>query len=310
MSSEEPGLQNMVVDGHEFQDSERVFLRLVHKMPSRFKVARAVGGASLGRLQDSDMAVSLHLNHSEQIDVALVGADGACLDGNRVCILRNIESVPYNKIQGMMQWDVQAQCYSLHSQPHDSSLPAFTQEHDFVVSLLHAKATPNAAVVPHEYSEQDAMVTGFLDRGLVQHALTEDGAPGLQLSAEGVESVTILLRLSNSKPLLEIRHGVPLAELTLHELMQSSLQEGWQWNMLPKKKRDRCKLVYTAGADKLAYFSRTSMPHKLYVVCLLRSGELCERGQHIPHYVDAPAKVRASALHCLCSDKVSLLPFC
>ena len=167
-------------------------------------------------------------------------------------------------------------------------------EHHLLKTLLATNAVPQGSVCPLSELDETIEWHSFVELGFLQELPVTDGI-GLQLTDQGMQKVSLALSLHSSRNLLAVRPGLPLLEMTLLELIVSSLEDGWSWQPLPKMRSARARLSYASGADKVAYFSQTSAPHKLYVVCLLRSADLCEQGVRIPHWVEAPARVCVSA---------------
>ena len=121
------------------------------------------------------------------------------------------------------------------------------------------------------------------------------GAPdGLRLAftASGIHRVAVATSLVDPAPVLQARNA-ELRVLSLHELLQKLLADGWAWEMLPNSKRERNKLFYEPGQAKIFYIHPKSLPHRLYLIALLRADAL---NAQVPHCTTTPAQTYATIL--------------
>lgn len=67
-------------------------------------------------------------------------------------------------------------------------------------------------------------------------------------------------------PAIQVRSGVPFAEMTSYELLRLLSEGGWEWQRKPRGKPP----AYSPGSQKLFYTSSLELPHA-YAHCLLQA---------------------------------------
>ncbi|CAE7272921.1 unnamed protein product, partial [Symbiodinium pilosum] len=142
----------------------------------------------------------------------------------------------------------------------------------------HALSDCVNGVVPARGSEEEAAL-----RGLVHEGFAEETCLGARLTSEGVAALTFRHILSSPLPLTQARN-VPLAELSVFELMVSMRSKGWAWSALPSKKADRLALKFSPG-DPLVFYTAGVTVCKSYLLCLLDAENLSTKYgvASIPH---------------------------
>ena len=115
----------------------------------------------------------------------------------------------------------------------------------------------------------------------------------LALTREGTKRLTMAVALESPSVALQVRQGISLVDMTLHELLLWMHEQGWAGKPLPKKKAERQRLVHVLGGAKEYYFNTASLPHRLYLIALIRSENL---KREVPHWTPAPAKTYADIL--------------
>ena len=272
------------------------FFQVVHSMPSRFHVIRTAGAAG-GRLQTTDVAISVHIQQSASPDVAAICLDVARIGGNGIVMLRDMHEIPYEQLKAMNLWTVNKMYLSFVGiRPATSELD-LQLRHELLDMLTSSNAYASSSscldVVGEELLRLQDCIREFVALDLISSVampLRDYGAQ-LAITVLGAQRITSVVTLADPSPLLVVRPEKPLTELTLHELMLRTIDEGWMWRSLPSGRLKRQSLKYKIGEEKVAYFNPTALPHRLYLVCLLRCADLCKDDGTIPHCVKNPAQV-------------------
>ena len=265
---------------HEVQT---VYLRVVHLHPSRFKTVR-LPGASGGRLMDSDIAVTVH---GCACAGSVIQADPAQCSSNNVFVLHGVDCMDYHNLKAAAVWDVESQYVMLGRTYPPPTKTQVVAEDELLRHLLG-----ESALAPDDLPTLAANLVESKEEDVALCLSLEGDRP--ELTQRGKRLLNVVYGLANPSPALVVRSEMHLGDLSLHELITQTLAEGWAWQELPKRRSEKLQLSYKAGDPKIAYYAANVTPHKLYVICLIRSVDLCSDGKAIPHWTDTPAKVRCS----------------
>ena len=114
----------------------------------------------------------------------------------------------------------------------------------------------------------------------------------VQLSQLGITSLRTGACFEASQPVFAPRTALPLKDCTPFELGMILQERGWQWQLMPRKVKDRQGLAHDTNQAVGAWYTlgKTILP--AYARCLLSCTELRERHglQMIPHYTKRPLK--------------------
>ena len=267
---------------HSLHEAHLVFMRLVHKQPSRLKTARLPGGAG-GRLKDEDIAVSIHPCCATDGE-PMIMADGVTSQGNSIFILRDLHRIEHNKLKAATLWEVNLKCLHLGRATPGMQREDLEREHRLLQSVLGELEDDTIPALAH------GLPLLLADKGLSADLMSLEHNNQVQLTLSGRKLLSLLFGVTQLSTLLATRQEMRLLDLCLHELIMLSVSAGWEWKCLPARRSEKRLLVYKAGEPKIAYFSPTCPPHKLYVICLLRSADLCSDGRGLPHWTATPAK--------------------
>ena len=189
-----------------------------------------------------------------------------------VCILRSLGK--HDEVESALKvWEHK---HSLVFTLRDINLPGLQDALvPFVTCLVQAKAYPHTDRDrwPQVAESQAPVMEALRSLGCVQAEFVEGKGTCCALTHNAIDGGRLQPQwtLSNPKPVLCVRDGIPLEDRTSYELMQLLLQDGWEWRAYTK--RGGRLLYYKLGDAKVFYSppGNSSPISPAYLQCLIKA---------------------------------------